>query len=430
MTESTWRPAVEVRRPVLCGGMVLLAACVGGDRVDVPIHTVSRGDFVHRVTADGHLEAAQATPISVPTAVRRPYRLAWIAPEGRPVESGDVVVRFDPSQLEESLAESRAESETIRLEIVKHSVSAAAELKNLQSDAQLASKELDTARSFQKQDEEVFSRFEIIESEIDEELSAIRFQHAEEGRVTGDDLSRTELELLQIELRQIEQEIQQAEQALRVLEVAAPHSGILLIERNWQGVPRRTGDTLFSGQKVAEIPDLAEMQAQVYVLEADAGGIAVGQEATVVVEARPDTTYAARVSRVDSLAQPRIEGSPVQYFGVTLELERTDLRVMKPGQRVTAQILIHDLEDVLVVPRQALVEEGNNRYVLRQMSRTFDRVEVEVQAAGLGQVVVTGGLSVGDRIAARQPEGGLESIDNHNGQRRSSAGSENLAGTQ
>ena len=52
------------------------------------------------------------------------------------------------------------------------------------------------------------------------------------------------------------------------------------------------------------------MQAEVYVLEADAGGLLPGQTATVTVESAPGVTCPARIARVDALAKPRILGSP------------------------------------------------------------------------------------------------------------------------
>ena len=44
---------------------------------------------------------------------------------------------------------------------------------------------------------------------------------------------------------------------------------------------------VWPNDKVAEIPDLGSMEAEVWVLEVDAGGLTVGQAATVLVEGRP-----------------------------------------------------------------------------------------------------------------------------------------------
>jgi multidrug resistance efflux pump len=98
-------------------------------------------------------------------------------------------------------------------------------------------------------------------------------------------------------------------------------------------------------------PALDAMEANVYVLEVDGSGLAEGQPAEVVVEARPDRTFAAKIKVVDKLAQPRQQGSPVQYFGVTIALDTSDRELMKPGQRVRAGLVL-DQQDALVVPRK------------------------------------------------------------------------------
>ncbi len=370
---------------------------------DVPLYTVRPQNFVRWVTAEGHLEAVRAKPIQVPSAVRQPYQIAWLAPEGQPVKAGEIVLRFDPTGLESTLEEALAGRRSAELKIARESKSAEARRRNLQRDAELAGSELELVRAFPKRDETIFSRNELIGAEVDEQLAEQRQRHAEATRETTRALARAELELLALERRKSDLELRRSEKALGLLEVAAPHDGILILERGWSGEPLRVGDTVFSGQKVAELPDLSEMKAEVFVLEADAGGLAVGQPATVTVESRPEVAYRSKVRRVDTLAKPRLRGSPVQYFGASLELESTDPEVMKPGQRVSAVILLDDLRDVLVVPRQALVERDGRHLVFKRVKGGFEEVEVTLGVAGLGRVVVTGGLGAGDVVAAREP---------------------------
>ena len=81
---------------------------------------------------------------------------------------------------------------------------------------------------------------------------------------------------------------------------------MLILKRNWRGDTTRVGDNVWNGQPLAEIPDLSTMEAEVYVLEADAGGLKAGKPATVAVESAPGVTYPARIQRVDALAKPRI----------------------------------------------------------------------------------------------------------------------------
>jgi HlyD family secretion protein len=384
----------------------LTGALANRGGADVPIYRVERQDFVHRVPAQGNLKAAQATPVSVPVGAPGPFRIAWLAADGALVRSGEVVVRFDPTDAEKRLRDAEDDLRSARLRLDKERVTGNAELVKLEHDAAMARMELENARQFQKKDQVIFSRHDIIESEIDGTLAQEREKQARAARRTQSALSGTEQELLGIEMRQADSKIQQARQALASLEVKAPHDGVLVLSRDWRGNPTRIGDTVWNGQPLAEIPELARMQAEVFVLEADAGGLAPGKPATVALESAPDTPYQARIARVDSLARPRMRGSPVQYFSVMLDLGRTEPALMKPGQRVQASLLLEERKGALAVPRQAIFERDGKTVVYRRAAGSvlgFEPVPVKLGPSGMGRVVVESGLQAGDEIALADP---------------------------
>jgi hypothetical protein len=189
---------------------------------------------------------------------------------------------------------------------------------------------------------------------------------------------------------------------LQKLEVKAPHDGIFVLKAVWGRKPE-VGQMVWGGNAVAEIPKLEKMEAQVYVLEADAGGLEAGLSATLVLEAQPDVVYEATVSQVAALAQRRSHRSPIQYFSVTLELERTDPIVMKPGHRVAAVLTLDERQDVLAVPRQSVFEEDGKKVVYVRRGSDFEPVEVELGPSALGRLVIEKGLAEGEDIALRDP---------------------------
>jgi multidrug efflux pump subunit AcrA (membrane-fusion protein) len=372
-------------------------------RSDVPVYTVDRSSFKRTVVANGILEAEKTTPLTAPNEVRQQLTVAWLAADGTRVETDEIVVRFDPTEMQQSLLDGQAEKDTALNRIGQKELESGAVFENLERDEQMASRELDYAREFQSKDEEIFSRSEIIESEIDQGLATRRKDHAQETRRLQEDLSAVELELIELQKKKAEFKISQADAGLRSLEVRAPHAGIFVLKRDWRG-ETQVGATVWPGQPLAEIPRLDVMQAKVYVLEADAGGLKEGLIAEVVLEAHPLTRYRSTVKKVAALAQPRNRRSPVQYFEVILELERTDPDLMKPGQRVRADLLLADLDNVLAVPRQAVVEEEDgDKLVYRRSGGEFEPVKVELGASALGRVVVEKGLEEGDVIALTDP---------------------------
>lgn len=392
--------AVALAALLALGAFLPLSRPAGGD---VPTLKIEAGDFVRSVPAQGDLKAVHSTPISVPADVPGPFRIGWLAPDGSLVKKGEVVIRFDPSALEKRLIDAQDDLHSARLKMEKEQLSGLSEVRKLEQDAAIARVELEQASQFQKKDSDIYSRSEIIESDIDQRLAHERQKHAENSEQSHQRLTGTEVALLQIKVRQADAKIQQARAGLQALAVTAPHDGVLILKRNWRGETTRVGDSVWNGQPLAEIPDLSAMAAEVYVLEADAGGLKVGKSASVAVESAPGVTYPARIQRVDALAKPRIPGSPVQYFAVTLALAKTDPTVMKPGQRVVANLLLDQRKDALLVPRQAVFDREGRSIVYRQGRRGFEPVEVKLGASTMGRIVVESGVAAGDVLALRDP---------------------------
>ncbi len=382
-------------------GLGALAPFGRGDAVATT--PVERGDFARWVSADGVLRAVESTAIAVPRLVQAPLRLAWIAPEGTLLAPGDVALKFDPTDVERTLVDRRADLESNGLKLGKQRAEAESRLGNLDRDAEIAGEELRHAREFASKDTTIFSRVEIIESQIDQDLAAEELASARTARRREEATADADRQLLALERRDIETDLERARRIADSLAVRAPHDGYLVYQRDWRGDPPRVGDTVYPGQELAEIPRLGEMEVEAFVLEADAGGLVEGKAARVDLEAHPGRVYRATIRQVDKVAKPRHRGSPVQYFAVVLKLETSDSKLMKAGQRVRAEILLDDLHGVLTVPRQAVFERAGQPVVYRRTGKGFEPVAIETGATGRGRVVVSGGLSAGDEIALEDP---------------------------
>jgi len=390
---------------VASAALVLAGACTresNGDN-DVPTFEVAASEtFVRIVRADGLLRAVEATPIAAPQDARGPLKISWLAPDGTTVAAGDVVIRFDASEMERRLADSKDDVSSAERQIGKVAVEGVASRSKRDLSADLADLETKVAKEFETTDEKILSRIEILEGAIDLEFAEARAEHARTVKKVERSVSSSQLQLHQIDKSHHSQSVAHAKDGLAKLEVTAPHPGVLVLARDWHGEPLRVGDTVWSGQTLAELPHVAALQAEVYVLEADAGSLVAGLPAEVVVEAQPDKIWTAKVQRVDTLAQPRHPEVPVHYFGVTLALEVTDTALMRVGQRVRATVRI-EKPAAIVVPRQAVFDREGRTLVYRRIAHGFEPVDVLLGPASAGRVVVEGGLAEGDHVALRDP---------------------------
>jgi len=371
--------------------------------VTIPVAQVTRGRFVHRVDAQGVLAAEMATEIGVPQSRRGPMYIGWIAEDGSDVKEGDLLVQFDSTDLENELLDSQDElAQTMhrRDQRLRQEETA---LVNLERDANMAERQLEYSETFQSKDPEIFSRQEIIESEIDSTLAIRRRDNATRTRQIREELGAVELDLLDLQRQRADLDIEEAESDLAGLEIRAPHDGIFVLTNERGDLPV-VGMMVYSRMTIAEIPQLESMKADVYVLEADAGGLREGMSAQVVVEAHPGITYNGRIRRLSALARRKSRYSPVQYFEVELELETTDPERMKPGQRVRAILLIEDLDDVLTISRDAVFDgEDGSKIAYRRSRGGFEPVVITLGPAALGRVVIESGLEEGDTVALQDP---------------------------
>jgi RND family efflux transporter MFP subunit len=390
-------------RSVFAATITLFVLSCSNSSDDIATFKVEPITFSRRVTAEGTLKPVKATQVGVPQNATSPMKVSWIADDGTLLHKGDVIVRFDETEFEDLLLRGREDHSTATNKFEKADAESSATRVNLKRDARLAQSELEAAQRFKFDDAEIFSRYARIEAEVDQTLATSRKRHAEEVLGVRDSLARVERDIISIEDRRAGIKIKQAEEGLQALQVSAPHDGILVLQRNWRGDMPRVGDTMWRGQTIGEIPELSSMQAEVFVLEADAAGLGLDQKATVFLEADSRSQFKGKVKSVDKVARPRIPRQPVQYFGVTVELERTDRKLMKPGSRVRATLEVENQNNAFAIPRQALFEKEGKKLVYRKKNSTFEPVEVTIGSSSAGRVVVTKGLGAGDEIALEDP---------------------------
>jgi multidrug efflux pump subunit AcrA (membrane-fusion protein) len=388
----------------VAGGSLLARGWFGGGTgTDVPVLKVAAGPFTRTVSAEGYLKPVKATPITAPRAGRAQI-IAWLAADGATVKKGDLLVRFDNDEALRALADGKNDRETALTRIRSEQLQIDSAINERTRTASLTKEEIKQVKDLGKKDPRFFPRNEVIESEIDEGLLQARLRQTEVAKTVEKKLGHSRVELLAVDRQRADTETAKAERLLQAMEIRAPHDGTFVVQRmGWGQRMVQAGDRAFSGMRVAEVATTARMDADVAVLEADAGGLVAGKRATVVLDARPDVVWKAKVKKVDPFPKPKHPEVPAQYFGSLLEIEGSTVGV-KPGQRLQATIVLDEVPQGIAVPRQTIFrnESGNFVYRLRA-GGGFETVPVTLGPGTVGRVVVTAGLKSGDQVALRDP---------------------------
>ena len=143
--------------------------------------------------------------------------------------------------------------------------------------------------------------------------------------------------------------------------IYAPVTGVVLSR---QVEPGQTVAASFNVATLFTIAqDLSKMKLQVKVDEADVGELRTGAPATFTVDAYPNRTFPATVTRVDlgANATPIVNSAGttpttttnVVAYTAELEVSNPDAS-LKPGMTATANIVTDSVKNVMLVPNAAL----------------------------------------------------------------------------
>jgi HlyD family secretion protein len=207
-------------------------------------------------------------------------------------------------------------------------------------------------------------------------------------------------------------------------DIVAPISGMVTRlpvqegEMVVMGIQGQPGTTLMT------ISDLASIDAEVKVAEADVLRIQIGQKAAVTMEAIPGTSFSGRVVEIGASALPIAgTGAAAREFRVKVRLDNPDPR-LRPGLTCDAEVLTAERQNVLVVPLQAVVvrpgtdggeltgvfvADGRAVRFLPVTTGLIGGLDIEVSGLNEGTAVVTGpfqalrDLKDGQAVRVRNP---------------------------
>ena len=156
---------------------------------EVPLYEVQRGAFRREIVAEGTLRAVRSTIVNAPRTARGALQIVWLVEDGSAIREGDVLARFDTTELEIEVLEGEIAVSTAERKIDQRSVESKAALAEVERDKRLAGLELTMAQELAEKDPDIFSRVEIIEAEIDEQLAKYKLEHASNREETEERLT-------------------------------------------------------------------------------------------------------------------------------------------------------------------------------------------------------------------------------------------------
>jgi HlyD family secretion protein len=302
---------------IVVGAFLLLRA---GNDVAAPSYRtelVVNGPLVVSVSATGNLQPTNQVEVGSELSgiVNRVF-----VDENDRVQKGQVLAQLDVSRLQDAVARSRASL-------------AAAEAQVLQAEATVVERQA-ALRRF-RQISEMSKGTLPSRSEMDSADASAKRAVADEAS------ARANVAQARANLRSDETNLTKAS-------IRSPINGIVLTRKV---EPGQTVAASFQAPVLFTLAeDLAKMELQVDVDEADVGQVTAGQHATFTVDAWPGRKYLAVITRVSFGSQEK--DGVISYLTV-LAVGNDDLS-LRPGMTGTAEITTLTRDSALLVPNAAL----------------------------------------------------------------------------
>jgi multidrug efflux pump subunit AcrA (membrane-fusion protein) len=384
---------------ILCLWLVAgrAAASAGGDWVEV-----RRDDLVVGVPVAGTLSSVQAIRVGPPQVQDVwDYKIAFMAPEGMQVRTGQPVLGFDTSELERELLDKMAERDSAQKELEKRQTNL--EISRRDAELQLAEAQARQRRAALKVEvpPDLVATKELAKSREDLALANREIAYLKERLRLQTFQGRTEMDALAKRRDRAAARVREMEDAIRRMTVTAPRDGTVVYVADGQGEKKKVGDSCWRGQSVLEIPDLRAMRAEGEIDEADAGRVAVGQRVTLRLDAHPDDVFTGRVRSIGGAVRSKSEVNPLKVVKLDIDLDRTDPQLMRPGMRFTGTVEIERVARALVAPAEAVFNRPDGPVVYRKRGWGNEEVRPALGRRNERLVEIKSGLAPGDRISRR-----------------------------
>ena len=186
--------------------------------------------------------------------------------------------------------------------------------------------------------------------------------------------------------RRAEARVKQARLRVERSIIRAPLSAVAI------GREIEMGEVVPAGSLVTTLHQLSKLKGVVGIPEDDISYFKVGSEAEVEADAYPERKFKSKIHFLSPAATAKNRSFPAE---VAIDNRNRELR---PGMIVRVRLVKQIFEDVIVIPRDAVLERdsGNVAFVFKQGKAELRNVKTGPSEKG--EIVVLEGLEPGDEL--------------------------------
>ena len=202
----------------------------------------------------------------------------------------------------------------------------------------------------------------------------------------GNLISRAELENAQAQLHVAEARVASARAQLEKTSLLAPFDGVVGLREV------SVGSYVTVGQALVNLVRLDPMEVDFSLPESSLGQVKPGQPVTVTVDALRGESFKGEVIAVDPMMDVTSRSARVRA-----QIDNSDYK-LRPGLFARVSLGTDGEGTALLVPEQALLQQGETRFVYRIVDGKAKRTEVKTGKRVPGKLEIVEGIKAGDQV--------------------------------
>ncbi len=380
---------------VLIAGTGLIKLAKGASLDPNRLARVTRGDVAQSVVATGKIEPI--TKVEVKSKASGIVEKLFVDINNK-VTKGQELAQLDKQEIEDQVDAQRAQLAAAQANVATYEANIAQDKVNAAApDLQMYKATLERTQAMQS--DGIVSRQSLDDANRDY-LAALTRRDSAKAQIGVD---TAKLKQAQAQVQQSQASLKQLEEQLSYTTIVAPMDGIILSRDVEMG--DAVSSILVLGSTATLVMtegDTTEVYVQGKVDEADIAHVYLGQPARIKVESFRDRIFNGKVTKIAPMG---VEKDNVTTFEVRVSINNPGGE-LKANMTANAEILLDEHKNVLMVPENAVVYDGQKRasVMVPDKSQKDGTRKIAVMA-GLsnGSVTeITGGLKEGDQVVLQQ----------------------------
>ena len=348
------------------------------------------------VGASGIVTSADALRFGPPPNRRWRIAITQLAQEGSRVKAGDVLARFDGSATDDRIRTLKSDLNARRSELESLQETQSREIEDGKVRLAAAASAADKAARKAAADAELFASLEYKKLLEEREITAQVLEQEKRRIELVVRVRESKQAELEADIRRLESELAGAQRELESFSIVAPRDGLVIVGTNREGQKLDINEQVNPGMVVVELADETRLVVMAEVPEFAANSIALGQHASITIDAAGGTELDGEVLEVASVVRRQSRYSQAMVRDVTVSLPEESISELRPGMSVKLDIEVDAQPAALAVPDSALqYRDGKPGVEVRGDGWR----PVRLGAISAGMHIIEDGLEEGEEIS-------------------------------